>query len=114
MTSPRNLARGSDPESSKLAAEEIVASGTHAVQKQFVLSVLSTHDGATSRELARYAATVVGQDINALVHIIGRRLPDLEKDKRVRRGPQRTCTVGQRQALTWWIVPLPTEENRPT
>lgn len=94
---------GSDPESSKLAAEEIIDSGGHAAQKQFVLSVLSTHDGATSRELAQYAATIVGRDVNALVHIIGRRLPDLEKDKRVRRGAQRMCAVGKRRALTWWI-----------
>jgi hypothetical protein len=109
MTNPMRLARGSDPESSKLAAEEIIDSGGHTAQKQFVLRALSMHDGATARELAKYMATLVERDINALVHVIGRRLPDLEKDRRVRRGPQRTCVVGKRQALTWWI----TKEQEP-
>lgn len=90
---PRNrIARATDPETSRLAADEITRSGARDAQAAEVLRRLREHPGSTSMELAG-----LGLDRYA----IARRLPELERLGLVRRGDARTCQTG-RLALTWW------------
>ncbi len=89
-------ARNTDPETSHLAAEENTLSGRRAVQQHAVLAAVMAHPGLTSRELAQAA----GMDR----YVAGRRLPELEAAKRVRKGEARECRVSKRRAVTWWPV----------
>ena len=87
------LRRWNDPVSSFSAARELVESGHHGKQCTGVLLALVDNPGVTSRELA---------DISGIdVHVIGRRLPDLEKGGVVSRGTIRKCKSGNRLAMTW-------------
>lgn len=96
---PRNrapLALKSDPTSSHIAAEEITRSGLRDSQKEKILESLRKHGKpVTSLELARW----FGIDR----YVVARRLPDLERDKLVRRGPMRDCAIARRPAITWIV-----------
>lgn len=96
LLSSMPIARETDPETSHLAAEEVTASGRRAVQQHAVLAAVMTQPGLTSRELAQAA----GMDR----YVAGRRLPELEAAKRVRKGEARECRVSKRLAVTWWPV----------
>lgn len=98
---PRNaIARQRDPQTSHEAAEQVTSSGTRDRQAGEVLTAVHAHPGMTSRELAREA----GLDR----YVTARRLPELERLGRVRRGPARVCAVSEaeasicRRAVTWW------------
>lgn len=89
-----SLARNSDPISSHLAAEETITSGRRDSQKRDILKFLKTYsEPVTSMELAHRS----GMDR----YIVARRLPDLEKDYKVERGPMRECRISGRMAITW-------------
>ena len=91
---PAPLARSTDPESSRLAADAVTASGARASQKRAILAALSTQtEPLTSLELAH----AMGMDR----YIVARRLPDLARDGRVERAPMRECREGHRPAITW-------------
>lgn len=94
------LARTKDPISSHQAVDEIKSSGTHAEQCNAVAAAVTRWPGRTSAELAHLMAIER--------HIPGRRLPDLEFQARVYRGPIRPCTVcltktgAGRPCVTWY------------
>jgi len=91
---PATLAANADPISSHLAAAEITASGRRDSQKREILESLRAESApVTSMELARAA----GIDR----HTVARRLPDLERDGRVERGPMRDCRASGRPCVTW-------------
>jgi len=87
------IAREKDPESSHLAAAEVTETGTREGQLRAVLDAVRSHPGKTSRELTRYCRLDR--------YAIARRLPELEAAGAVARGEMRTCTVGNREAITW-------------
>lgn len=87
------IARRTDPESSKAAAEDITESGLRAHQQAEVLRLVRAHPKHTSLELAQHGSLDR--------YAIARRLPELERAGLVRRGEIRPCSVGARPALTW-------------
>lgn len=93
----RHRARTEDPRSSKLAAEEVTATGRADREAAQVLEALRHHPGSTSRELAERS----GLDY----HTIARRLPELrDKAFLVENGADRPCRYGSqtRQVMTWF------------
>lgn len=91
-------ARRGDPPTSRAAAAELVASGRQAEQQAEVARLLELYPGATSAELAEYAQGRLDR------YQIARRLPELARAGRVRRGPVRPsyCAQTGRAAVTWW------------
>lgn len=86
--------RNADPVTSRLAGEEVVASGQSARQQQTYLALVHQHPGKTSRELA----FILQQDR----YIAARRLPELEQMGKVMKGMARQCSVGGKLSVTWW------------
>jgi CRP-like cAMP-binding protein len=92
---PRNpIARKSDPDSSRQAAESITASGKRDAQAAGVRALVRSHEGYTSAELADLS----GYDR----YMVARRLPELEKLGLVRKGTPRACSTTGKSATTWW------------
>jgi hypothetical protein len=90
------LARNGDEVTSHVAAADLRKSLLHAKQKRFVLHLVEDHPGCTARKLSWYCADpAVSHDF------IHKRLPDLEKEGLVRKGP--ICYEG-RPAVTWFPV----------
>jgi DNA-binding MarR family transcriptional regulator len=88
------LARNSDVSTSHMAERKLRRSGEHARQKAWVLSLLRAHPGYTARELAEQT-----EDFAVNHPIIWRRLPDLEKEGFVIKGP---INHRRRPAVTWF------------
>ncbi len=85
-----------DPESSKLAAEAMQASGLDSVQKQEILEILISHRSCmTAREL--------DVALEAERYTASKRLPELEKAGLIHRVGNRPCSVTGRNAITWQI-----------
>lgn len=93
------LARTTDPETSHLAAEHVVSSGLHAIQKHQALQAVKNFPGRTSHELA--AAIGGGTETR---YMLARRLADLEHDKKVCKGGTRDCRITGHKASTWYLV----------
>ena len=94
------VARRQDPESSKAAGRAVTASGCREGQLRQVLELVKRHPGSTSLELA--ASAERDGDASLDRYVIARRLPELESAGLVKRGQERSCTVGRRSALPWW------------
>lgn len=89
-----SLAASSDPISSHIAAAEVTSSGRRASQKAAIVTWLRIQERPlTSMEIAHAA----GLDR----YMCARRLPDLERDGLVERGPMRICAESGRPAITW-------------
>lgn len=97
---PRSpIAANADPVTSHLAAAEVTASGQRDTECEKVLAALKRHGpGITSLELS-------AQERELGRHTIARRLPDLERQGKVKRTGQRVCLVGRRLAVTWEALP---------
>lgn len=93
MDAPRPMSRRHDPETSRIAAERLRASGALGKQAAAVLEAVRQHPGSTAVEIAQRA----GIDR----HAVSRRLPELQRQGKVRRGPPRDCTVNGRPQSTW-------------
>jgi len=93
---PRTMARTSDPSSSHEAARAIVESGGRAAQAAAVLEALRVHGKSTSRGLSQAS----GIDR----HVVARRLPELEREGRVRRTEQILCPWAGRLAVGWIVT----------
>lgn len=89
-------ARSSDIGTSHAAAQHVVSSGLQAHQQDQTARAVTAHAGMTSNELAQ----ATGLDR----YMLARRLPELMKDGRVWRGPNKPCPVSGRTACTWWPV----------
>jgi hypothetical protein len=88
------LAAARDPISSHLAAAELTSSGRRASQKAAIVKWLRSQERLlTSMEIAHAG----GLDR----YMVARRLPDLERDGLVERGPMRDCRESGRPAITW-------------
>lgn len=99
-----DIARGTDPETSHLAGDHVTDCGARAVQKHQTLQAVKNFPGHTSRELARK----IGGGTETR-YLLARRLADLEHDRKVRKGPARTCTCSGHQAHTWFLVETASE-----
>jgi len=82
--------RSGDPPTSALAGRHMRASGLAQRQRDMCLAVVKLEPGLTAREIEAR--------IGIKAH---KRLPELRADGLVRNGPTRTCTVSDRQAMTW-------------
>lgn len=94
-------ARTFDQPTARQAAVAMVKSGQRALLQKRVLTVVQTHPGLTSRELAKaiaakYAVSeLIGYD---MAH---KRLPELRKHGLVANGERRACAVTGMNAMTW-------------
>jgi hypothetical protein len=92
------LAANSDPLSSHLAAKRFTDSGARGRQKrEFIAWLRGQTEPLTSAEIAAMG----GFDR----HSVARRLPDLERDRLVARGPMRRCRVAGTPAIVWAVRP---------
>lgn len=98
---PSPAARTTDPESSHEADRHMDASGKRECQQRAVLEAVRANSGLTSKHLAQRT----GLDR----HMVGRRLPELERDGLVRRGPVVNDPDDGRQGVTWWRVDEPAQ-----
>ncbi|MEN5419019.1 winged helix-turn-helix domain-containing protein [Stenotrophomonas sp. TWI169] len=89
-------ARSTDIETSHAAAAYVVRSGLQAAQQDQAAGAVTAHPGMTSNELSQ--ATSLDR------YMLARRLPELMKEGRVWRGPNKPCSVSGRTACTWWPV----------
>ncbi len=74
-------ARTADPASSHAAAERVEASGEAKIQREVAAALVARHPGATTRELS--ACHPPGENRESFYHTLARRLPELERAKRV-------------------------------
>ena len=91
LSSP--VARRSDPAPSHVAGKQVTESGRREGQAMGVLALVKKYPCSTARELASKS--------DFTVHIIGRRLPELEKAGYIVRRNVRECSLGKRPATTW-------------
>lgn len=89
-------ARSTDTETSHAAAAYVVKCGLQAAQQDQAAGAVTSHPGMTSNELSQ--ATSLDR------YMLARRLPELMKEGRVWRGPNKPCSVSGRTACTWWPV----------
>lgn len=84
------LARRSDPPSSKAAARKMVESGSVATHEAIILDLLRQYPGRTSKQLAA---------VGPLDRVaVARRLKKMEEKKLIRRTQQ------GRDECQWWVV----------
>src|ERR1700693_2321979 len=90
------LASRNDPVTSTLAAAKFTQSGNRASRKSELLEWLRS-DGRilTSLENSSFSCGRFER------HDVAKRLPDLERDKLVRRCPERICSISGYQSITW-------------
>lgn len=93
-SAPAIGARASDPRASHEADDYMTASGKRAFQQRTAVAAVERHPGLTALEIATRA--------KVCRYMLGRRLPELEREQLVRRGAERRCTVSGRLACTWW------------
>ena len=94
MDVPRPMSRRNDPQTSRIAAASLRASGELGRQAKAVLEATTRWPGSTAVELAAKA----GLDRYA----VSRRLPELLRDGKVTRGGARVCRENGRPQSTWW------------
>lgn len=87
----KRLARRDDPDTSKLAAEHVAKSLTARQQQAY--DVISAHPGCTSQELR----AIVDWDVH-------KRVCELVRAGRVKRGAQRICSVTGMRVQTWFPI----------
>jgi DNA-binding MarR family transcriptional regulator len=92
-TVPPPMSRRTDPQTSRIAAERLRASGELNRQERAVLAAVTRWPGSTAVELAKFA------ELDR--YAVSRRLPELQRKGQVRRGPPRDCTVNGRAQCAW-------------
>lgn len=88
--------RSGDPVSSKLAEQEINASGMRMNQQEEATLIVCMHPGATTAEMALLSGMPR--------YMLCRRLPECVTAGAIRKGAIRKCTVSNRRTLTWYPV----------
>lgn len=88
-------ARRGQTTSAQAAAEE-ERRGTFGRQAAEALALVRLHPGSTSFELAKCPASTLDR------YVLGRRLPELEREGAVVKGESRKCAVTGHMAVTWW------------
>ena len=97
-----HLSRNTDPLSSALAGESLVASGKHQRDAEVCLFFLQKRAGVTARELAYDMALAKGDTEEFWYAVTHKRLPDLRKRGLARNGDLRKCRRGHRLAQVWF------------
>lgn len=95
------LARRSDPATSHAAAEEHASTGRLESNRKRVLDLVVEYPRRTAVELFHLAGETIER------HEVSRRLADLTKLGRVRKGPARVCRVNDRRMSTWEATEVP-------
>jgi len=90
------LSHRHDPQTSRDAAEDLKASGRLGRHQQIVLDGVRRRNGGTHAEIAAITPLDWLQ--------VARRLSELRRAGRVRRGAPRLCTVKRSRCCTWWVV----------
>lgn len=93
------LHRAHDPETSREAAFDIVATGTAARMERLALRYITENLGRTARELEVIAGVENGQ--------IRKRLATLRRKGKIANGENRRCNISGRNAQTWFAVEPP-------
>ena len=88
--------RTTDPQTSRLAAEEVEASGGAQAQRDLCLAEVKKQPGRTAAEIG--VATGLER------HAPSRRLPELREANLVANGRPRICEVTRRLSMTWFPV----------
>lgn len=106
LTAPpaRSLARSAGPATSREAAEEIIESGEVLGLQARALVAVQTWPGSTARELSKRLGDGDPRTIN-------RRLGEVEKTGRIRRGTTRRDETTGKNCATWWPVEEGTNES---
>jgi CRP-like cAMP-binding protein len=92
-TLPLFAARLTNPHTSKLAAEQVEASGHAETQRRICLASVRACPGMTAAEIALASGLER--------HIPSRRLPELRRAGLVVNGPARICRAMGSKAMTW-------------
>lgn len=87
-------ARNSDPRASHEADEHMNTSGKKALQQRIAVAAVEKRPGLTALEIATRT--------RLCRYMLGRRLPEVERDGLVRRGAERQCSVSKRSACVWY------------
>ena len=90
------VARTTDPETSKEAAEVVTTSGQRRSQINAAVRLVRRHPGLTGNELAAYGILTERQ--------LSRRLSDAHDAKLIEPGEARKCSVSGARARTWFPV----------
>ena len=93
------FSRTTDPETSKLAAQQMINSGAMDTQRAMVYDILVGNQGLTSRELAALS----NGDKHQQRQVFSRRLPDLKNLGLVKQGLARLCSECNRKCVTWYL-----------
>lgn len=96
MGQGRPTSRTTDPQSSHDAIAALEASGELGKQHRRALEAVRRNNGMTSKHLAQ----LTGLDR----HMLGRRLPELERSGLVKRGPMVKGEEGRAEGVTWWTA----------
>lgn len=91
---PHCRSRRTDPPTSRVAGANHEASGKAGTHRQLVADAVTRWPGRTSAELA----AACGLDR----YEVARRLPEVERAGRIRRGAARRCQTNGNSAVTWW------------
>jgi predicted HTH transcriptional regulator len=91
------LHRNGDPETSRLAAFDLVASGTFGRMERLALNVIEKNPGRTAKELETIAGVEAGQ--------IRKRLANLKRQGKIKSCEARRCNISGRKAQTWSLAP---------
>jgi hypothetical protein len=91
--SSRELRRNNDPETSAEAASSVMPELSE-LQSQ-VVALVKAYPGRIVRELAELHG-------DADFRRVGRRLNEVERQGRIRRGEPRVCAYTNRRCTTWW------------
>ncbi len=104
FTTDAPLARATDPESSHLAARNIVASGTAAAHRERILAAIKANADCTCGELAE----LTGLHRSA----VSKRLPELRRAGLIETRGSRVCTAQGTTQGVWRVVERePVEET---
>lgn len=90
--------RKTDPDTSRIAEQRIIESGTAQAHCEIILAALCRYNGSTTAELAEHTPLTEEQ-----VH---KRMSGLADGpiKCIKRGKERKCKVKGSLCLTWWIL----------
>ena len=91
-----NLARWTDPVTSRWSATEMKESGAVGQMQRLALHLIKSNPGRTAKELEQIRSLHDGQ--------VRKRLAEMERKHMIRRGEPRRCKVTGRRATTWWIA----------
>jgi hypothetical protein len=95
MINTHSLYRNSDPQSSRIAAEN--NQGTIKTHRELFYDLLQKHEGLTSAELG-----ALGRGSYYWRGAASRRLPDLFNEGLAHQGETRKCTVTNQLCVTWY------------